>query len=319
MKRIGVALVVAAVACGGRGPRGPGGGHAIRSPTTQAERMIALFPEGAQLLLEIDLARLRANPVVGDVVTRGLARLGEDTKLPGLPLDVQGSPLASAEYVVLAAYGVGTANAASITVLATKAEVTGGVRVGDGLVALGPPEWTAQLEARAGIAQHTAIAPSLALMALRDHAMPAKAPGAVFRLTAQLPFDARVALAHQTGLPTAPAQLSIWADVVDDFAIIIDADAVDPGDKRAKDAAARMQSALATLLASAAREPVLSSLGLTSALRDVRTITGRSGPEAGASGSMTRGRTWVRMIITVGPRQLQRAAERARAMLGPAS
>jgi hypothetical protein len=301
-----VGLVVtpgALVACGGRGQAG-GGGSAlgVKPPTTLPERMIAMFPDGAQILVEIDLARLRANPVVGDVITRGLAQLGEDTKLPGLPMDVQGSPLASADYVVLAAYGVGTAQAASVTVLATKAEV--GVRLSDGLVALGPPEWTAQLEARAGIAQHSPIAPSLALMPLRDHAMPPKAPGAVFRLTAQLPFDARVALARQTGLPTAPAQLSIWVDVVDDFAVIIDADSADPGDKQVKDASARTQKALAMLIDSASREPIVSALGLTSALRDVRTITER---------------TWVRMIITVGPRQLQRAVERARALLGPAS
>jgi hypothetical protein len=297
MKLVAVVLVVAAIACGPRGGRrGPGGGRPVRSPTTTAERMIALLPDGAQLLVEIDLARLKANPTVGALATKIFGQLGEDAKLPGLPMSVQGSPLASAETVVLAAYALGTAQAASVVLLGTKEDVTGGVRLAPDIVALGPEEWTSQLEARAAIATHAPIAPSLSLMPLRDHAMPAKAPGAVFRLTAQLSFDARVALARQTGLETTPAQLSIWGDVVDDLAIIIDADAADPGEKQAKDATARLSRALTTVYGLASNEPALRALGLTSALRDARMITER---------------TWVRTIITVGPRQLARAVERA--------
>jgi hypothetical protein len=301
MKLLAVALLVAVVSCGPRGGRrGPGGGRQVRSPTTLAERMISMLPDGAQLLVEIDLARLRANPTVGELATQALADVGEDSKLPGLPMAMQGSPLASAEVVVLAAYALGTAQAASVVMLGTKQDVTGAVRLAPDIVVLGPEEWTAQLEARAGIAQHAPIAPSLSLMPLRDHAMPAKAPGAVFRLTAQLSFDARVALARQTGIETTPAQLSIWADVVDDLAIIIDADSADPGDKQGKDSVARMSRALTEVLALAGNEPALRALGLTSALRDARMITER---------------TWVRAIITVGPRQLARAVQRGRAFL----
>jgi hypothetical protein len=302
MKLVAVVLVVATVACGPRGGRrGPGGGRPVRSPTTTAERMIALLPDGAQLLVEIDLARLKANPTVGPLAAKAFGELGEDTKLPGLPMTVQGSPLASAEVVVLAAYGLGTAQAASVVMLGTKEEVTGGVRLGHDIVALGPEEWTSQLEARAAIAEHAPVAASLSLMPLRDHAMPAQAPGAVFRLTAQLSFDARVALARQTGLETTPAQLSIWADVVDDLAIIIDADAADPGEKQAKDSVARMTRVLTMVIALASNEPALKALGLTSALRDARMITQK---------------TWIRTIITVGPRQLARAAERGAVLLG---
>jgi hypothetical protein len=307
MKALAIALVIAGgmcLACGPRGgKRGPGGGRAVHSPTTLAERIIALLPDGAQVLVEIDLVRLRANPVVGDVARTYLAELGEDGKVPGMPIEVQGSPLANADVVVLAAYGVGTAQAASVVVLGTKAEVTGAVRLGPDLVALGPEEWTSQLAARAAIGEHAPIAPSLSLMPLRDHAMPAKAPGAVFRLTADLSFDARVALARQTGLETAPARVSIWADVVDDFAVIIDTDAADPGDKKAKDATARLSRALEVVYQAASNEPALRALGLSSALLDSRMITEK---------------TWVRTIITIGPRQLKRAAERARAMLGAA-
>jgi hypothetical protein len=311
MRALAVALALTIVlgllhvACGPRGgKRGPGGGRAMHSPTTLAERIIALLPDGAQVLVEIDLVRLRSNAVVGDVARTYLAELGRDARLPGIPIDVQGSPLASADVVVLAAYGVGTAQAASVVVLGTKAEVTGGVRLAPDLVALGPEEWTSQLAARAAIGEHAPIAPSLSLMPLRDHAMPANAPGAMFRLTAELSFDARVALARQTGLETAPARVSIWADVVDDLAIIIDTDAADPGDKHAKDATARLSRALTVVYQAASHEPALRAIGLSSALREPRMITER---------------TWVRTIITVGPRQLKRAADRARAMLGSAS
>ena len=96
-------LVVAAVACGPRGGKsGPGGGRPIRAPTTLAEKMIALLPEGAQILVELDLARLRANQTVGSVATKALASLGEEQKLPGLPMMVQGSPLGEADVVEVA-------------------------------------------------------------------------------------------------------------------------------------------------------------------------------------------------------------------------
>ena len=293
--------VLASGACGGRArPTVPA---AAPRELTRVEQMIALLPEGVQLLIELDLARLRANQVVGEVVTKALARMGEETKLPGLPMTVEGSPLAKADLVVLAAWGVGTPQAAMVMMLATQDEVATGTKLAGGFVALGPDEWISQLEARAAINAQTPLQPSLSLMSLRDHAMPAKAPGAVLRVTAQLPFDARVSLARQTGLETAPAQISIWGDVVDDLAIIIDADAADPGDKKAKDAAARLSRSLETVLASIGDDPALRALGLTGALRDVRMISER---------------TWVRVIVTVGPRQLARAVERARAMLGTA-
>lgn len=297
-------VVVAAIACGGRAHPGGGAPPTPAKPATLAERMIAFLPDGVQLLVEVDLARLRANQVVGEVASRTLAQLGADAKLPGLPITVQGSPLANADLVILAAYGVGTPNAAAVTLLATKLDVAGGSRLAPDVVALGPPEWVHQLEARAALAATSPLVPSLSLMPLRDHAMPPPAPGAILRITAQLSFDARVALARQLGLETAPAQLSVWGDIVDDLAVIVDADAADPGDKDVKGATDRLARALNRLLAAAANEPAMHALGLTSALGDARTITQKN---------------WVRVIITVGPRQLGRAAERARAMLGSAS
>ncbi|HVK88243.1 MAG TPA: hypothetical protein VM513_29185, partial [Kofleriaceae bacterium] len=225
--------------------------------------------------------------------------------LPPLPGDVPMSPLAKAETVVLASYGVGTPQAVMLTVLATKEQVAGGTRVGEDLVALGPTEWIAQLEARAAIGGYAANGPPILaapeLLALRDRAMPAKAPGASLRITARLPFDARVALARQTGLPSAPAQVSVWADVADDFAIIVDADASDPGDKKAAAKAGKqLEASVRGLLEGIAEEPAIKLLGI---------------PPSLASAKLTAHGAWVRTIIAIGPDRLKRVVARATAYL----
>lgn len=283
------------VACGG-GPR--------RAPITQpvkvvaktaGDRILPLLPEGAQLVVELDLKRLRANPVVGKLVVDVLA--GPALPIAGMP----GSPLAAADAIVLASYGMGTSQAATVTVIATNEKVEHGVPLGDGLVALGPESWTAQLEARAAIAgQDGKLVAAADLLALRDHAMPDGAPGASLRITARLSFDARVALARQTGLEAPPARVSIWGDVVDDLAIIVDADAADPGDKKAKQPAKRLETGMRGMLAGLAAEPALQALGLPSSLQGARIV---------AKGS------WVRTIIAIGPAHLHRVVERATAML----
>lgn len=313
MRWLVVALVVAA--CGSGRSRDT---TTSKPQTPVAERaadwILPLLPEGAQLLVEVDLARLRGNPVAGELVASLLGELGAEAKLPGLPMAVQGSPLASADMLVLAGYGVGTPDAATLSVLVTKGEVTGGVRIAADLVALGPDTWVDQIASRAAIASLYPDAPapvgerltltaSPEMMRLREHAMPPKAPGASIRVTARLTFDARVALAQLLGLEAAPAQLSIWADVVDDFAIIIDVDAADPGDRDVKSARKRVGASLAKLLLAVANEPAVRAIGLSPNIADARVV------EQG---------TWVRAIISVGPRQLKRVVERARAMLAPA-
>jgi len=296
----GLVLAAALVACGGT----PGKPVAATPPhvPTLAERMLAILPDGAQIIVELDLARLRANPVVGDLAKQGLDQLGTEGQLPGLPLHVAGSPLGTSDLVVLAAYGVGTAQAATITMLATNTDVPNGHRIAPDLVALGPDDWVGQLETRAAIGGDKLVVPT-ELMTLRAHAMPSGATGAVVRVTARLPFDARVALARMTGLDAAPARLSLWADVADDLAVVVDADAVDPGEKAAKDSARRLAATIRAALAALGDVPAIRSLGVTTSLGDARLV---------AQG------TWVRAIVAVGPRHLARVVERGRAMLAPA-
>ena len=302
--KVAALAVVAAAACGGAGRARQVPAQPAPHVVTGTEHVLALLPEGAQVIVEIDLARLRKNAVVGDLATKALAQLGTDAKLPGLPIAVQGSPLAGAETIVMAAYGVGTAQAATLTILQTKQNLADSIRIAPDLVAIGPDDWTGQLASRAAIDAQHALAPSEDLLRLRDHAMPPGATGAVIRVTARLPFDARIAFARQTGLDAAPAQLSIWADIADDLAVVVDADAADPGDKAGRDAAKRLAATIRGTLATVADDPTVRALGVPTSLTDAHLVT--------------QG-TWVRAIVAVGPHHLQRAVERARAMLGPSS
>lgn len=291
-------IAVAAIGCGH--PARPARVTMPERPLTLVDRTLGMLPDGAQIVVELDFARLRANQVVGDVAKRALEGLTIDQKLPGLPAAAQGSPLTHADLVVLAAYGVGTAQAATITLIATKDNVPAGTRISPELVAIGPDEWVSQVSARAAIAAKTPLRASDELLRLRDHAMPAQAPGAVLRITAMLGFDARVAMARQVGIELAPAQLSVWADVVDDFAMIIDADAADPGDKTNKESVARMRAGVQAILAEAAAEPALRVLGVSGSLEEARFIEQK---------------TWVRAIVAIGPRHLARVVDRAKALL----
>ncbi len=274
-------------------------------PQTAADRILPLFPEGAQVIVELDLARMRTNPVIGALVTSALTGEG----LPVLPTSVPMSPLAKADAVVLASYGIGTSQAVMVTVIESPedlARTAGATRLGENLYALGPTDWIAQLEARAALAgigdaaSGPPIVASPELLALRDRAMPPNAPGAALRITARLSFDARVALARQTGLDSAPSQVSIWADVVDDFAMVVDADAADPGDKKTKNPTKRLEAGMRGVLAGLADEPAIQALGIPSSLERARLVA--------------RG-TWVRTIVAIGPAHLQRVVARANAYL----
>jgi hypothetical protein len=309
--------------------------------TSTADRILPLLPDGAQVIVEVDLARLRANPVVGALVTQIVTG---DASFAPLPDELPPISLVHANTMVMASYGVGTSAAATVIVLAMASTrepsasgsssgsssgsgasssgsgasssgsvppIPGAIPLADGLVVLGPAEWTAQVEARAAIAGVTganttpSIGTAKELRALRDHAMPPKAPGASLRITARLSFDARVALGRATGLDAPPAQMSIWGDVVDDMVFIVDLDASDPGDraksaKGASSATKRMEASLRGVLAGLANETAIRLVGLAPSIEGAEIIT--RGP-------------WVRAIIAIGPKRLARVVERAKAFL----
>ncbi len=290
------ATLVSVAGCGARAKRPSPANAAPVTPSGPAEHLLALLPEGAQLVAEVDLPRLRANPTIGPLV----AKLLGDGGIPIL------SGFAEADLVTFAAYGLGTTEAATITLMTAKAPISGTTRIADGIYAVGPTSWVSQVEARAAIeASGTPLTVPQKLIDLRSRAMPPRAPGASLRISAQLAFDARIALSRMTGIEGAPGRLGVWADVIDDFGIIVDADATDPGEKSIKRSVARMKATMRAALATLARDPTIIALGLPSSLEQAKVIT--------------RG-SWVRTIVVIGPRHLQRVVERASKVLDqPAS
>jgi hypothetical protein len=289
---LGVAVLLVSVSCGGRSRSMSSPPIAVPRPETIADRMLALLPQGAQLVIEVDLARLRANSVVGPFVVKALGPGGID-RLAGF---------ADADQVTFAAYGLGTAQAATVTLMTAKQPLEGTTKIADGIYAVGPTDWVAQVESRAAIERSSPLSAPKELLELRDHAMPPKAAGSALRITAKLSFDARVALARLSGIESAPAALSVWADVADDFGIVIDAEGTDPGEKKPDKALARMKGIVDGAIRQLAKDPTVIAVGLPGALEQAKVVT--------------RG-TWVRAIIAIGPRHLERVVQRAGTLLEP--
>lgn len=307
-------IALSVLACGGRSadrtpaeralPVGGCGadGSCPSAPLTASERMVALLPDGAQVIVEIDLARLRANAVVGELVQRASQHLGG--LIPGLAAVESESLLATSKGLVIAAYGVGTVHAATVALVATEEEPKGpkgSVRVAPDLVAFGPEAWTGQLATRAALVAEQPPSIPGPLRDLRARSVPHGATGAVLRISVQLSFDARIAFARMIGME-APAQLSLWSDIADDAALVLEADATDPGTENPSSSGRRFAETLRQALAVAGRVPIVRALGLAPSLERARIVQ--------------RGR-WAGAVIVMGPRHLARVVERARAMLPP--
>lgn len=306
-----VVIAIGAVACG-KDKQASESPRPDAAPSTPGDKLLAMLPQGAQVVIELDLARLRANKVIGPVVTEALAENTVSLPGAGSGSDANGalppSPLSGADQVVLGAYGVGTAQAATLTLIAAPHDLPGAVKIIDGFYAVGPPDWIEQVQNRVALATTGeatfAIRAPAELLTLREHAVPPGAPGASVRVTAMLPFDARVALARQTGLDSAPSQISAWGDVADDLALIVDCDSDDPGNRstagKKSDAPRRLEAMLRGALGAIADQPAARALGLPGSLNNARLVT--------------RG-TWVRAIVAIGPAHLQRVVERATKLL----
>ena len=298
---VAVAVLAAVAGCGG--VRGNKAGRAGDSSTvstrvaTPADVVLAHLPTGADVLIEIDLSRARDNAVVGSLATQLFA--GDSARASigplAVPLDDGAAPLASATALVLAAYSVGTADAAMVTVVRGGAPGKNALDLGDGWHAVGPP---------ALLGQVTAVSeglPSLAtdadLLSIRARAMPKAASGAVVRATARLSPDARITLANQLGLEQPPRALSLWFDVIDDAALVVDVDGHDDGDAAA---VSRLRTTLEHRRATLAKWTPLALLGLSPAV-ECSTIA--------VAGS------WLHLTMVVNPDRLHRVIERAQRAL----
>jgi hypothetical protein len=297
--RAGLVLAVAAAACGGRGGRAGATKPPAPEPrvATGAQAALALLPANPSVIVELDLARARENPLVGPVVDGWLGGLDAGGLDAGGALPIERPPLAGAAWIVLAGYDVGMPDATTITLVAPGpgVEVPNGVKLADGVVALAPPPWIEKLQT---VGEGESAADDEELMRLRDHAMPAAATGAVVRVTARLSTDARIALAGAVGLEPAPRSISAWGDLADDAALIVELDAFDEGDPNA---GKRLEGAVGRAIARLAKRPEVRALGLGPAI--ARTKIELRG----------RARTWLRMITVVNPARLEAVVAAAKA------
>jgi hypothetical protein len=291
-------LALAIAACGGSYRKvEPASAATITRAPTAGDAALAMLPAGPDVVIELDLARARANEVLGPIVDRWVGALdaGElalaTAEAPGGPAGTPTRALAGASWVVLAAYDVGGDDATTVTLVApgTGVEIPHAVKVADGVVALAPPPWIDKL---AAVTVETSAAQDEELLALRARAMPTAADGAVFRLTARLSTDARIALAGAIGLEPAPRAISAWGDLADDAALVVDLDARDDGDPGA---ARRLRAALEKLIRRAADHQGVRALGLAPSIARTR-IEG------------TKRGTWLRAIMLVPPGRVKWAA-----------
>ena len=284
-----VLAIAAAVAAGcSVKVRRPGAVRVPERAATTGDAILKDVPAGADLLVELDLTRLYENATVGAVARAWLGRPAPS--IPGLALPAGDAPLADARAVVLAAYGVGTADAAAATFVVTRHEVPGAVTIADGVVVLAPPPLVARIrEVVAGKAP--SAAGDRVLLALRARAMPAGATGAVVRATGRLGLDARVALGRVVGEDLAPANLSLWGDVADDLAVV----AVLDGHDAAAGGGERLAAALGRVRVALAASVTLLDLGLAPPVRAIRVI---------------RRGDLLEVVATVGPHRLAEAAKR---------
>ncbi|MBK9031916.1 MAG: hypothetical protein IPL61_11420 [Myxococcales bacterium] len=275
MRGAGLALGAAlACACGSSPRSSPPSPSVPTRAATAGDALLPRLPPGAALVVELDLARLRANPAVG-AVARAVIDGG------AAPVDAvpSAAALVDADAVVLAAYAVGRPDAHTLTV------VQGGHRPRDG-VALTDDVWVLTDEGEAAailaVAPGASLADDAALMAARAAVMPAAAEGAAIRVAARFDDDARRGLREALETAAAPTALAAWLDVADDLAAIVWVDGVDVG------AVTGWRDRLA-----AVRE--VRALGLTPPLAAAEVVATRGGATA---------------TIVIGPGRLARAVAR---------
>ena len=294
----GAALLLAAAACGGSG-RGAEATHAPAPPpvevpvrsATAGDRLLALAPAGADALLEIDLARLRANEQVGALV-RAVTGPGAELAGQGGTADL----VSGSDQLLFVSYAVGGAEPGQLVLAAgpQAARIAGAEPLADGVVAIGPPALVARAR-RVAAGGEPPLSEERPLLRARAMAMPEAAEGASLRMAAHLGFDARVALSRELELDAVPVWMSVWLDVADDLAGV----ALLGGDDDATPE--RLASAADRLRKRIEAAPSFRRAGLA-ALAGAVTIEARA--------------TDARIVLVVGPRRLAQLVERVMARLG---
>ncbi len=276
MMRWGAALLcLAALACGASDTPAPAP-LPVRA-TTAGQSLLAFAPLGADLLLELDLARLRANPVVGGLLT-AVAAPGDDQRV---------DLLQQAEVALLCVYDIGGVPKQLIIMRGTAKRLPGTVTLGEHIFAVGDDELLARASGIQG--QKESVLADLALLRIRGRAMPAKAKSASLRVSIRLDFDARVAIASKLSLSDVPISIALWGDVVDDLAMVAHLASDEQAD------VPRLERAMRGLGSRFAANRLLRYLGLSVPIREAR---------------VQGGDKLVVVTLLVGPKRLQYVVSR---------
>lgn len=280
------------------------GAHVLPTLPSAIDRIIDLVPGQPELVIEIDVARLRATRSVAPLLARlwqapaGSAVESSAVARFAAPLTPQGAVTASraseiawrdVDALVMCAYALGTPQAQTLFLLAAPATAiapsVGAVELASGQWAVGPEGVVAQ--ALSEIADPSGAAASPWRRA-RHAAWPAGAQAAAVSVHAQLAapawqavwqtlWHASPALASDTGetrepltaVARRPVVASLWFDIEDDAALVLQLAA--PPDDAA--AASEMGRAVVTLLQRWRNLELVQQLGLISVLRTARVAT----------------------------------------------
>ncbi len=243
----------------------------VQRAQTLGDSLAAAAPPGADLLLEIDLARLRENSVVGKLLEKSSnpSMLGQ--------VDV----LQHADALLILVYGIGDTPRQLVVLRSSEADLPGATRLRPGLFAVGDSRLLAQAEAlQKG---DPSMAEDRQLQRLRAQVMPEKARHASVRLAVRLNFDARVEVAAKAKVSEVPVSMALWGDVEDDLAIVME---LQTDKDRGTERMAQAISALAKRLSA---HPYIRYLGLSKPIQNAR---------------VTRTATSVRVVLVIAPKRL---------------
>lgn len=248
----------------------------LRAPTA-GQSLLASAPLGADLLLEVNLQRLRENPVVGGL----LAKVAPPDALENVDL------LQQADVALLLVYDVGTSPRQLVILRSREDTLPGAVALGEKVFAVGDEKLLALAAGIQGPDQ--SMLADRELLRLSDAAMPGAAKDASLRLALRLDFDARVSIASKVNISEVPTSVAVWGDVVDDLAVIAYL-----GSDEAADSV-KLEGAIRKLRGRIAAHPFVRSLGL--------------GPSILKSRIMADGKL-VKVLILVSPKRLQSVVTR---------
>lgn len=275
MKLLALALMLLPLGCGGSTNVTPSVPALVRTETAGQE-LLAKAPIGADLVLEVDLLRLRENPVLGPM----LGGLAPPESMGSIDL------LQKAESALLCVYDIGD-DPKQLIVLKMSADpaLFGEAQeirpLGRGFWGVGDQELLRRAEAIAG--GSSSMWDDISARRIREAAMPEKALNGALRMVARLDFDARVALASKVGVSEVPVTIAIWGDVVDDLALIID---LAP---EKEESIPRLRKAVEGLRDRMAQHTYVRYVGLSPALRKTRIIRTAAG---------------IRIVVVVAPQRL---------------